>query len=172
MTVVVDALFNEFSYHFDEETHVPMKKKMKKGLNPTSPIAPIQSADIQTQPNPTEGNSIMSTATTAQKNVVNIIGCGGCGYNVASLLEPARAKDVVGFAKYNLCYIDTSKSNMIRKKINMDDVYLFEDMDGSGKIRKENHKVISANTKAVLQKFKPTAFNIVVHSAAGGKQAI
>lgn len=110
--------------------------------------------------------------TNATKNIVNIYGCGGVGVNISSALEPARGKDILGFAKYNLCYVDTSKSNMIRKKINADDVFLFEDIDGSGKIRKENHKAIAANTKAILQKFKPTEFNIVVHSAAGGKQAI
>lgn len=110
--------------------------------------------------------------TNATKNVVNIYGVGGSGVNCVSALEPARGKEVTGFAKYNLCYIDTSKSNMIRKKLNTEDIFLFEDMDGSGKIRKENHKAIAANTKAVLQKFKPTEFNIVVHSGGGGKQAI
>lgn len=110
--------------------------------------------------------------TNATKNIVNIYGCGGVGCNITSLLEPARNKDVLGFAKYNLCYVDTSKSNLIRKKINMEDVFLFEDMDGSGKIRKENHKAISANTKAILQKFKPTEFNIIVHSAAGGSGSV
>jgi hypothetical protein len=110
--------------------------------------------------------------SNAQKNTVNIIGCGGVGVNCTSLLEPARNSDVVGFAKYNLCYVDTSKSNMIRKKLNADDVFLFEDMDGSGKIRKENHKAIAANTKAILQKFKPTDFNIVIHSAAGGSGSV
>lgn len=110
--------------------------------------------------------------TNATKNIVNVYGLGGTGLNICSLLEPARGKDVVGFAKYNLCYVDTSKSNMIRKKLNADDIFLFEDMDGSGKIRKENHKAISANTKAVLQKFKPTEFNIVVSSASGGSGAI
>lgn len=110
--------------------------------------------------------------TNPTKNTVNIYGCGGTGINLANLLEPARNKEVLGFAKYNLCYVDTSKSNMIRKKLNADEVFLFEDMDGSGKIRKENHKAISANTKAVLQKFKPTEFNIVVSSASGGSGAI
>ena len=110
--------------------------------------------------------------TNATKNIVNIYGCGGVGVNISSALEPARGKDILGFAKYNLCYVDTSKSNMIRKKINADDVFLFEDIDGSGKIRKENHKAIAANTKAILQKFKPTEFNIVVHSAAGGSGSV
>lgn len=110
--------------------------------------------------------------TNATKNIVNIFGCGGNGVNVVSMLEPARNADVMGFAKYNLCYVDTSKSNMTRKKLNSDDIFLFEDMDGSGKIRKENHKAIAANTKAVLQKFKPTTFNIVVHNAGGGSGSV
>lgn len=110
--------------------------------------------------------------TNATKNIVNIYGVGGSGVNCVSALEPARGKEVTGFAKYTLCYIDTSKSNMIRKKLNAQDIFLFEDMDGSGKIRKENHKAISANTKAVLQKFKPTEFNIVVHSGGGGSGSV
>lgn len=110
--------------------------------------------------------------SNTQKNTVNVIGAGGVGLNVVNMLEPARDSDIVGFAKYKLCYVDTSKSNMIRKKLNADDVFLFEDMDGSGKIRKENHKAIAANTKAILQKFKPTEFNIVVHSAGGGSGSV
>jgi hypothetical protein len=110
--------------------------------------------------------------TTTQKNTINVIGCGGVGLNIVNMLEPARNSEITGFAKYKLCYVDTSKSNMIRKKINPDDVFLFEDMDGSGKIRKENHTAIAANTKAILQKFKPTDFNIVVHSASGGSGSV
>jgi len=110
--------------------------------------------------------------SNTQKNTVRIYSAGGCGVNISHLLEPARNSEMVGFAKYELCYIDTSKSNMLRKKLNDEDVYIFDDMDGSGKIRKENYKAIAANTKAVLQKFKPQTFNIVVHSASGGSGGI
>ncbi len=103
-----------------------------------------------------------------QKNTVVLYGCGGVGINIVSILEGSRNTNVVGLSNYQSCYIDTSKSNMFKKNLNMEDVYTFTDTDGSGKIRKENHKVISENTKAILQKFKPTTFNIVIHSASGG----
>jgi hypothetical protein len=110
--------------------------------------------------------------SNTQKNTVRIYGCGGVGCNISNLFEPARNSETVGFAKYELCYIDTSKSNMLRKKLNPEDVYVYNDMDGSGKIRKENHKAIAANAKAVLQQFKPKNFNIVVHSASGGSGSV
>jgi hypothetical protein len=103
-----------------------------------------------------------------QKNTVRLYACGGVGINVLSILENARKQSVVGLSNYESCYIDTSKSNMFKKNLNADDIYTFTDTDGSGKIRKENHKVISENTKAILQKFKPTTFNIVIHSGSGG----
>ena len=108
----------------------------------------------------------------SNKNTVRIFGCGGMGTNCISALESSRKASVTGFANYQLCYVDTSKSNMFKKNLNEEDVFVFNDVDGSGKIRKENHKVIAENTKAILQKFKPTTFNIVVSSASGGKQVI
>lgn len=108
----------------------------------------------------------------SNKNTVRIYACGGCATNVASTLESSRKTSVTGFSKYELCYVDTSKSNMFKKNLNEEDVFVFNDVDGSGKIRKENHKVIAENTKAILQKFKPETFNIVVSSASGGSGAI
>ena len=104
----------------------------------------------------------------SNKNTVRIFGCGGMATNAIHSLESSRKAAVTGFANYELCYIDTSKSNMFKKNLNVDDVFVFNDIDGSGKIRKENHKVIAENAKAILQKFKPTTFNIVVSSASGG----
>lgn len=108
----------------------------------------------------------------SNKNTVRIYGCGGMGTNCIHALESSRKASVTGFANYELCYIDTSKSNMFKKNLKEDDVFVFNDVDGSGKIRRENHKVIAENTKAILQKFKPTTFNIVVSSASGGSGAI
>lgn len=106
------------------------------------------------------------------KNTVRVYGTGGVGVNVASALESSKGASAVGFSNYQLCYVDTSKSNMVKKNLNPDDIFVFSDVDGSGKIRKENHKVIAENTKAILQKFKPTTFNIVVSSASGGSGAV
>jgi hypothetical protein len=61
---------------------------------------------------------------------------------------------------------------MAKKNLSAEDIYVFNDVDGSGKIRRENHKIIAENTKAILQKFKPTTFNIVVSSASGGSGSV
>lgn len=106
------------------------------------------------------------------KNTVRVYAAGGVGVNVASALESSKGASAIGFSNYQLCYVDTSKSNMTKKNLNPDDIFVFSDVDGSGKIRKENHKVIAENTKAILQKFKPTTFNIVVSSASGGSGSV
>jgi hypothetical protein len=108
----------------------------------------------------------------SSKNHVRIYGCGGVGLNIVSMLPGTYKSAMAGFAEYLPCYVDTSRSNMLRKKLSTGEVYIFDDMDGSGKIRKENHRAILANTKAVLQQFQPTTFNIVVHSAGGGSGGV
>jgi hypothetical protein len=107
-----------------------------------------------------------------QKNKVRIYGCGGVGLNIVSMVPSMHKSALGGFAESILSYVDTSKSNMIRKDLNPEEVYIFADMDGSGKIRRENHRAILANTKVVLQQFQPTTFNIVVHSAGGGSGGV
>lgn len=109
---------------------------------------------------------------SSTKNTVRIFGCGGLGVNAIAALESSKKANVVGFSNYDLCYVDTSRSNMAKKKLSEDDIFVFSDVDGSGKIRRENHKIIADNTKAILQKFKPATFNIVVSSASGGSGAI
>lgn len=96
---------------------------------------------------------------------VSIFAAGGCGVNIVGGLpnSPSGAKAVAS------CYaIDTSKSNLRDSKFSADNVYLFDGLDGSGKVRSENHAVIAKNTLQILQKFQPGTFNIVVHSGGGG----
>ncbi len=99
------------------------------------------------------------------RNNVSIFACGGCGINIVGTL-PDSTSDAKAIAT---CYaIDTSKSNLHDSKFSSDNLYLFEGIDGSGKVRSENHEVIAKNTLQILQKFQPGAFNIVVHSGGGG----
>ena len=104
-------------------------------------------------------------------NKVTIYGCGGMGVNLTSELAKAE-DDMPGFASRVHCFIDTSKSNLLAKQVPEDRLYLFENVDGSGKVRAQNYEDIAKNALAILQKFKPTALNIVIHSAAGGSGSV
>ena len=102
---------------------------------------------------------------------IRVFAAGGCGGNIASLLERHRDQEESGFGKLDICYIDTSKSNF-KKHVNQSNAFLFENMDGSGKVRSENSAEINDRIKAILQKFKPADLNIVISSASGGSGSV
>lgn len=104
-----------------------------------------------------------------QPNVCTVFAAGGAGINIIGSL-PDLTSDVL--AKANCFAIDTSKSNLRESKFSADNLYLFEGVDGSGKVRAENHALIAKNIKQILQKFKPSAFNIVIHSGGGGSGGV
>lgn len=103
---------------------------------------------------------------------VTVYSCGGGGTNIVAELEAARAEQPTGFAQLQPCYIDTSRSNLINKQLPEESVYLFENADGSGKVRASNYEEIAKNCKSILLKFKPSAFNLVVHTASGGSGSV
>jgi len=103
---------------------------------------------------------------------IRVYSAGGAGINVISELDAIRSEPAHGFATMLPCYIDTSASNIRSKKLPEDAVYTFDGMDGSGKVRSTNYEDVSKNAKAILLKYKPTAFNIVVHSGSGGSGSI
>jgi hypothetical protein len=109
---------------------------------------------------------------TSQPNTVRVYAAGGGASNVMCELEPSRSSESPGFAKMDSCYIDTSNSNLRNKKIDPNHIFLFEGLDGSGKERAANYEEITKNTLAILQRFKPSKFNIVLHTAAGGSGAV
>jgi len=102
---------------------------------------------------------------------VRIYACGGAGTNIGSMLEIHRSQEEIGFAEIDIVYVDTSKSNL-KDHINKTNAYILEDLDGSGKIRSENHDEINNRIRAILQQFKPADLNIVVGSAAGGSGSV
>ncbi len=102
---------------------------------------------------------------------VRVYACGGCGFNLGRQMELHRGKPEYGFAALDIAYVDTSRSNT-HASISEDHCYVLSDVDGSGKVRKENHEALAANTKAILQQFKPLDLNIVIHSAAGGTGSV
>jgi hypothetical protein len=52
------------------------------------------------------------------------------------------------------------------------DVYVLDNLDGSGKKRDENHVEISNIIKEILVKHKPLDFNVVVFSLSGGSGSV
>ena len=105
---------------------------------------------------------------TTSTNQVRIYAAGGSALNIVSELENLRTTTEPGFANLAPCYIDTSRSNLSSKRIAEENMYLFEGTDGSGKVRSTNYEAIVKNALAILQKFKPSAFNIILHSGGGG----
>jgi cell division GTPase FtsZ len=101
---------------------------------------------------------------------VNVYAIGGCGISIVSQLENEDMYSGQNgvHAPTTFYYIDTSYSNL--KKMNIDDrIHVIDDLDGSGKKRDENYKIISEHIKSILMKFPPADLNIVVHSGGGGK---
>lgn len=112
----------------------------------------------------------MSEQTNARGNV-RVFACGGCGVNIGHLLEPYRNAADPNVADMNITYVDTSRSNL-RDDIQAGHTYLLDGLDGSGKVRKENHKEIANRTRDILQKHPALDLNIVIHSAAGGSGSV
>jgi hypothetical protein len=105
------------------------------------------------------------------KGRLRVYACGGAGMNIGGMLEKHRNQLELAFAEMDIVYIDTSKSNM-GKHIDQTHCYLLDNLDGSGKLRTENHKEIDERVKDILQKYKPADMNIVLHSAAGGSGSV
>ncbi|MAP21321.1 MAG: hypothetical protein CL582_10335 [Alteromonadaceae bacterium] len=103
-------------------------------------------------------------------NKVRLYGCGGAGVNIVSNYA-TRGKEP-GCAELIPSLIDTSASNLRSREVPEESVYQVEGLDGSGKIRSENHAEINKVIKEVLVKMPPTDFNIVVFSTSGGSGSV
>ena len=103
----------------------------------------------------------------SEKNTVNIFSVGGCGINVLKKLELTDE-----MANVKRCFVDTSMSNLRNVTVGEDEVFLFEGVDGSGKVRAENHEIIGKHAKHILAKFPPSKFNIVISSGSGGSGSV
>lgn len=103
-------------------------------------------------------------------NKVRLYGCGGAGVNVVSYYATRESQN--GCAELVPSLIDTSASNLRRHELSDDDVYQVEGLDGSGKVRSENHSEINKVIKEILVKMSPTDFNIVVFSTSGGSGSV
>lgn len=102
---------------------------------------------------------------------IRLYGCGGFGINIVKTFESAAGTIELGHATPFPAYIDTSKSNL-DSNLNPEHVFILDDVDGSGKVRRENHEILGKNVKNILQQHKPQDFNVVVFSASGGSGSV
>lgn len=100
---------------------------------------------------------------------LKIYGAGGAGTNIASYFNSAAIEP--NCAAISTCYIDTSRSN-IKEGIDESNVFILDNVDGSGKVRSENHVEINNVVRKILLSFEPEDFNVVVFSASGGSGSV
>lgn len=100
---------------------------------------------------------------------LRIYGCGGAGINISKMFKDMN--DIPAAATITPTYIDSSMSN-VSDDINPKDTFILENVDGSGKVRKENSTEIQAVIKKILNAHKPHDMNVVVFSASGGSGSV
>lgn len=105
-----------------------------------------------------------------QENAVNIYGCGGCGITWANMV--AQNLPQPGRAAPQIIYVDTSKSNLDDKDTEGAKTFLLSDVDGSGKVRRDNSEAIASKIGDLLMQQPPAALNIVLFSAGGGSGSV
>lgn len=101
---------------------------------------------------------------------VRLYGCGGAGVNLTS--HYLSKKTGQNCAELLPALIDTSRSNLHGRDVDNVETFLVDGLDGSGKIRSENHKEIASRIKQILVDVKPTDVNIVLFSGAGGSGSV
>lgn len=91
-----------------------------------------------------------------------VYAAGGTGMNLGTQITSPT---------HDVCYIDTSSSNL-SDIMDADKVHKLQDVDGSGKNRKEHYDKILPEMDTVMDRFPPAIFNIVLFSAAGGSGSV
>ena len=99
------------------------------------------------------------------KGKVTLYGAGGCGINIVKRFYDAQTQD--GVAELSFCFADTSRSNLT-PDLDPKHCYILPDVDGSGKIRKENYGAITQVIQQIPINFPAGDLNIVVFSGSGG----
>lgn len=100
-----------------------------------------------------------------ERGTIKLIGAGGCGINAVSFFNGANQEP--NCANVETAYVDASRSNL-KDSFAEEDVFVLSNVDGSGKVRKENHKEIANVIKQVIHQIEPGDLNVVVFSASGG----
>lgn len=112
------------------------------------------------------------------EHIVKVYACGGASINIMKQLYYPSKNNIKdpGFAKLEIVFADTSRSNVPKDVID-EDFYLVqglgdEKIDGSGKVRATNYKAVAMAIPEIIHRFKPEDLNIVVHSASGGSGGV
>lgn len=109
---------------------------------------------------------------TTKRPVLRVYGCGGMGVefvrNHARRIAESESAKSKAFAEMKLALVDTSKANMIGLENEIEN-YVLRGADGSGKQRTTNYNALKDRANEILQAVQPGDYNIVVHSASGGK---
>lgn len=112
-------------------------------------------------------------------NPISLYACGGTATNIAKKLhrDNSGANNGAGFGVISTFYIDTSESNVTKEVSESGSFFHIsgteaEPINGSGMVRKANHKAIARCIPEILHTFKPGVLNIVLHSASGGKLSV
>lgn len=105
---------------------------------------------------------------------VRIFACGGTAINIVSVFGSMGSDAATNkrYAEAEVCYIDTSESNVKVSSVPADQLYLVKGCDGSGKDRAKNAARIKEILPEFLHQFKPEDFNIIVHSSGGGSGSV
>lgn len=112
----------------------------------------------------------MSNQTLSNRPIgkVRLFGCGGGGINIAKeYIADGHTADI---AQVDVALIDTSDSNLADNLV--EHAWLFNDLDGSGKIRNSNDKAIAKAIPDILRQFPPGDINIVVFTTSGGSGSV
>lgn len=105
--------------------------------------------------------------------VMNVYACGGAGVNTVGRALPLFKNSMIGMCEFTPAFIDTSMSNICHFDIDDKLTYLFEGIDGSGKLRSMNYQTVAEKSKEILSNFKPSDdINLIIHSASGGSGSV
>jgi hypothetical protein len=108
--------------------------------------------------------------STRPVGTIRVYACGGGGINIGKEYLSFHEGHSADIANFELACIDTSDSNLDDRLI--EKTWLFNDLDGSGKIRNSNDKTIAKAVPDILRKFKPADLNIVIFTASGGTGSV
>lgn len=109
-------------------------------------------------------------STTQQVGTLRIYGAGGGGINLAKKFG-GTLPEHPGAAKLLTAYIDTSRTNLHDVQ-DPENVFVLPELDGSGKVRRENHEAIAQMIPRILKDHPPADFNVVVFTASGGTGSV
>jgi len=123
----------------------------------------------------------MQEVVNQKRGVMTVIGCGGTGINIATLLEKYSERASENFAQMQIFKVDTSLANMHGQS--RDNFYHIknadgsarsseQELDGSGQKRDENAAHIKAAVPEILLKCKPGDITVVLSSGGGGSGSV